>query len=143
MSPRLRGLTTAAAPHKRKTMTPLIQTALGGALGAILRYLTGKAAIRLMGHGFPWGTLAVNILGSFAMGVLVVVLAETVGNRYAPLLMTGLLGGFTTFSAFSLDTVTLFERGQTLMAAGYVAASVGVSVAALVAGLLLARGALA
>ncbi|PIE10114.1 MAG: fluoride efflux transporter CrcB [Rhodobacterales bacterium] len=121
-------------------MTPLIQVALGGAVGASLRYLTGKAAVRLLGHGFPWGTLTVNILGSFLMGMLVVLLAEKTGNRFAPLLMTGVLGGFTTFSAFSLDAVTLLERGQSALAISYVATSVFVSVAALMLGLLLARG---
>lgn len=119
-------------------MTPIFQVALGGAIGASLRYMTGLMMARLLGKGFPWGTLTVNIVGSFLMGVLVVVLAQT-GNRYAPLLMTGLLGGFTTFSAFSLDVVTLYERGQLALAGGYVAASVAVSIAALFAGLLLAR----
>lgn len=118
---------------------PLLQVALGGALGASLRYLTGVATLRLMGPGFPWGTLTVNVLGSFAMGVLVVTLAHLGGNRFAPLLMTGLLGGFTTFSAFSLDAVTLYERGEVAMAGGYVAASVVLSLAALFAGLLVAR----
>lgn len=80
-----------------------------------------------------------NIVGSFVMGVVVVVLAHLSGNRYAPLLMTGILGGFTTFSAFSLDAVTLYERGQTGLAASYVGASVVFSLAALFAGLLLAR----
>jgi CrcB protein len=118
---------------------PLLQVALGGALGASLRYLTGVATLRLMGPGFPWGTLTVNVLGSFAMGVLVVTLAHLGGNRFAPLLMTGLLGGFTTFSAFSLDAVTLYERGEVALAGGYVAASVVLSLAALFAGLLVAR----
>ncbi len=118
---------------------PLLQVALGGALGASLRYLTGIATLRLMGPGFPWGTLTVNVLGSFAMGVLVVTLAHLGGNRFAPLLMTGLLGGFTTFSAFSLDAVTLYERGEVALAGGYVAASVVLSLAALFAGLLVAR----
>jgi len=79
------------------------------------------------------------VLGSFAMGVLVVTLAHLGGNRFAPLLMTGLLGGFTTFSAFSLDAVTLYERGEVALAGGYVAASVVLSLAALFAGLLVAR----
>ena len=118
---------------------PLLQVALGGARGASLRYLTGVATLRLMGPGFPWGTLTVNVLGSFAMGVLVVTLAHLGGNRFAPLLMTGLLGGFTTFSAFSLDAVTLYERGEVALAGGYVAASVVLSLAALFAGLLVAR----
>lgn len=114
--------------------------ALGGAAGATGRYLTGLAATRVMGHGFPWGTLTVNVVGSFLMGVLVVTLAHLGGTRLAPLLMTGLLGGFTTFSAFSLDAVTLYERGQVTVAAGYVVASVGLSLLALLAGMLIARG---
>ncbi len=121
----------------------LIQVALGGAIGAVCRYLTGVLAVRVMGHGFPWGTLAVNVVGSFLMGVLVVVLAKKGGNHLAPLLMTGMLGGFTTFSAFSLDAVTLFERGQVATAGLYVLTSVLLSILALVLGLLLARGVLA
>ncbi|PYG30337.1 fluoride efflux transporter CrcB [Pelagimonas varians] len=117
----------------------LSQVALGGALGAVLRYLTSLGAMRLIGAGFPWGTVIVNIAGSFAMGVIVVVLAHMSGTRFAPLLMTGLLGGFTTFSAFSLDAVTLYERGDVTLAAGYVLSSVVLSIAALFAGLLLAR----
>ena len=120
-------------------MTPLLQVALGGAIGASARYLTNITATRVMGHGYPWGTLAVNVLGSFLMGVLVVVLAKKGGNAYAPLLMTGLLGGFTTFSAYSLDAFTLFERGQLGAAAGYVLASVVLSILAIVAGILLTR----
>ena len=121
-------------------MTTLLQVALGGALGASGRYLTGVAASRLMGPGFPWGTLTVNILGSFVMGVIVVVLGHYSANRFAPFLMTGILGGFTTFSAFSLDAVTLWERGQVSVAALYVGASVLLSLAALFAGLVFARG---
>lgn len=120
----------------------LLQVALGGAIGASGRYLTGLAAVRIMGHGFPWGTLTVNVVGSFAMGVLVVVLAHFGGLRAAPFLMTGVLGGFTTFSAFSLDAVTLYERGQIGVAAGYVVASVILSLMALMAGLLASRAVL-
>lgn len=117
----------------------LLQVAIGGALGASGRYLVGLAAIRYAGPGFPWGTMTVNILGSFVMGVVVVGLAHLSANRFAPFLMTGMLGGFTTFSAFSLDAVTLWERGAVGQAAAYVALSVVLSLAALVAGLLLAR----
>lgn len=117
----------------------LLHVALGGAIGASARYLTGVAALRLMGPGFPWGTLVVNVIGSFLMGAIVILLAELSANRFAPLLMTGLLGGFTTFSAFSLDAVTLWERGETMQAAVYVAASVVLSLAALMAGLFVAR----
>lgn len=129
----------AGSGHGSAMLSNLLQVALGGALGASGRYLTGVAAMRVMGPGFPWGTLAVNVIGSFLMGVLVVVLAHWGGNRLAPLLMTGLLGGFTTFSAFSLDALTLWERGQQGLAAGYVVASVVLSLGAIVAGLALAR----
>ncbi|QFT64611.1 CrcB protein [Roseivivax halotolerans] len=117
----------------------LIQVALGGALGATARYLTGLAAVRALGPGLPWGTLIVNIAGSFLMGILVVMLAQFGSNRFAPFLMTGLLGGFTTFSAFSLDAVSLYERGAVGAAALYVSASVVLSLAAIAAGLILAR----
>jgi CrcB protein len=120
-------------------ITTLSQVALGGAIGAALRYLTNVGALRLFGPGFPVATLVVNVAGSFLMGVLVVVLARKGGNHLAPFLMTGILGGFTTFSAFSLDALTLWERGQTLTAFTYVAASVILSLAAIAAGLALAR----
>ena len=118
----------------------LWQVALGGALGASARYLTGVATMRLIGPGFPWGTLVVNVAGSFLMGVLVVVLAHKDATRLAPLLMTGVLGGFTTFSAFSLDTITLIERGQTMLAGFYIAASVILSLGAIVLAMLMTRG---
>jgi len=121
----------------------LLQVALGGAIGASARYLTSVAALRLVGPGFPWATLAVNIAGSFLMGVLVVVLAREGGTRAAPFLMTGILGGFTTFSAFSLDALTLYERGQPGAAGLYVLGSVLLALAGIVAGMALARAALA
>ena len=115
-------------------MHPVLQVALGGAVGAVARHGVNIGAGRLFGPGFPVGTVVVNILGSFLMGVLVVVLTAR-GNALSPLLMTGLLGGFTTFSAFSLDAVTLWQRGQGAVALAYVAGSVGLSLAALLAGL--------
>jgi len=121
-------------------MIPLLQVALGGAIGASARYLTNVGVMRLVGPGYPYGTLVANVFGSFLMGVLVVALARRGGNELAPLLMTGFLGGFTTFSAFSLDTLTLFERGETGLAASYVVASVALSLAAIVLGLVIARG---
>lgn len=121
-------------------MTPLIQVALGGALGASARYLTGIVMVRLLGRGFPWGTLTVNFLGSLLMGVLVVVLAHKTDNRFAPLLMTGVLGGFTTYSAFSLDAITLYERGQIGLAALYVAVTLILALGGIAAGLFIARG---
>jgi len=123
-------------------LTTLFQVALGGAMGASARYLVGLGAVRVMGHGFPWGTLFVNVVGSLAMGALIVFLAHKDGARLAPLLVTGVLGGFTTFSAFSLDAVTLYERGQVGAAGVYVLVSVGVSIAALMAGMALMRGAM-
>jgi len=84
--------------------------------------------------------LSANILGSFAMGLFVVFAAKTFNTHLGPFVMTGLLGGFTTFSAFSLEAVTLFERGQATTAALYILLSVGLSIAALVVGLIIARG---
>ncbi len=118
----------------------LLQVALGGALGASARYLTGVAAVRVMGHGFPWGTLIVNAVGSALMGVMVVVMAHKMGStKYAHFLMTGVLGGFTTFSAFSLDALTLYERGQAGAAAAYVAGTLALTLGGILAGVLLAR----
>ncbi|MEM7746171.1 MAG: CrcB family protein [Pseudomonadota bacterium] len=115
--------------------------AIGGAAGASLRYLVAAWAGRLLGAGYM-GTLVVNVAGSFLMGILAVVLMERVPGgwqRFAPLLITGVLGGFTTFSAFSLDALYLLERGRFLAASGYIAGSVGLSILALYAGLALAR----
>ena len=131
---------TAAPRDRRRMRETLLQVAFGGAIGASARYLTGVAAVRFMGHGFPWGTMIVNVAGSFLMGTLVVALAHFHATRYAPLLMTGMLGGFTTFSAFSLDAVALFERGQVVTSALYVMGSVGLAIAALFAGMMAARG---
>jgi len=118
----------------------LLSVALGGAIGASARYLTNVSVMRLVGPGFPYGTIVTNVLGSFLMGVLLVALARRGGMGYAPFLMTGLLGGFTTFSAFSLDTLTLFERGEPSLAGLYVGASVFLSLAAIAFGVLVTRG---
>ncbi|WP_394155389.1 fluoride efflux transporter CrcB [Loktanella salsilacus] len=120
-----------------------LTVALGGAIGATLRWLTGLLTLRIMGQGFPWGTLTVNVLGSLLMGVVVVALAEKGGLRAAPFLMTGVLGGFTTFSAFSLDAVALMERGQFNLAVAYIGGSVIIGLAALVFGMTLTRMVLA
>jgi len=118
----------------------LLTVALGGALGASGRYLVNVGLPRLFGHGFPYATMFVNVVGSFAMGVIVVVLAQKSGTRFAPFLMTGVLGGFTTFSAFSLDAAKLYEAGHLATAAGYVIGSVVLALAALFAGMAFARG---
>lgn len=122
-------------------LSTVLQVAIGGAIGASGRYLTGIAATKIIGHGYPWGTLIVNVVGSFAMGMLVVYLmSKDGGMRMAPLLMTGVLGGFTTFSAFSLDALTIFERGETLSAMIYILATVIFSILAIFIGLFVARG---
>ncbi|MGR3723111.1 fluoride efflux transporter CrcB [Abyssibius alkaniclasticus] len=115
--------------------------AAGGALGAAGRYGTGLAVARWFGAGFPWGTLAVNVIGSFLMGALAVALSQRAGQspRAALFLLTGILGGFTTFSAFSLDAVALIERGRILAAGGYIGGSVILSITALVLGALMMR----
>lgn len=118
----------------------LLQVALGGALGAAARHLTNLAALRAFGPGLPLGTLAANVLGSFLMGVLAVLLMQKSGMRWAPFLMTGVLGGYTTFSAFSLDALGLWNRGEGMLAALYVLGSVLLSLAAIVLGMALARG---
>ncbi|APO67760.1 fluoride efflux transporter CrcB [Rhizobium mongolense] len=113
----------------------------GGAIGSLLRYYVGQWSLRLLGPGFPWGTLIVNVVGCFAIGVF----AEMIARRFNAsvemrlLLITGFLGGFTTFSAFSLDAISLFERGEAVAGGLYVAASVGLSIASVMAGLALVR----
>ena len=118
----------------------LFTVAVGGAIGSSLRYLVNVSAMRLFGPAFPWATLTVNVIGSFLMGALVVWFANRDLMRLAPFLMTGILGGFTTFSAFSLDTVTLWQRGEATTAMIYVAASIILSLAALLAGMATVRG---
>jgi len=124
-------------------LTNLLHVVLGGGIGAGLRYLTNVGALRLFGPGFPVATLVVNVLGSFLMGLLVELLAQRGGQRLAPFLMTGVLGGFTTFSAFSLDTITLWQRGETVPALVYVGMSVVLSLAAIALAMHLFRGAFA
>ncbi len=113
----------------------------GGALGSVARYLTGAALARLAGTGFPWGTLTVNLVGSFLMGVVVEVVALkfSASQEARAFLAVGVLGGFTTFSSFSLDTAFLFERGELGSALVYVLASVLGGVFALFAALYLVR----
>ena len=112
----------------------------GGALGSAGRYLVGKLTLGWLGPHYPWGTLAVNLLGGFLMGVLAGVLARVGGSEHTRLLLgVGVLGGFTTFSAFSLDTVLMIERGQLSVAITYVLISAIGSILALFGGLHLIR----
>lgn len=130
-------------------ISPLVASlnvALGGAVGSVLRYHVGRAVTGLAGPGnaFPWGTLAVNIVGSLAMGALVGWLArgsmaEQPAENLRLLIGVGLLGGFTTFSAFSSELVTMLHRGQAGMAAGYAAASLVAGAAAIIIGLVAAQ----
>ncbi len=121
----------------------LALVALGGAVGCVLRYLVVVGAARAFGTGFPWGTMAVNVVGSFVMGLLFVWLTARGLTRFSPVLLAGLLGGFTTFSAFSLDVLLLWERGQAPVALLYAGASVVLTLAAVAAGAALMRGWLA
>lgn len=102
-------------------LSTLSLVALGGAIGAALRYITGVGVLRVFGQGdFPLAILTVNIIGSFLMGAFVVAAAQRGLTHLSPFVMTGVLGGFTTFSAFSLETMTLIERGQVGSATLYV-----------------------
>lgn len=122
-------------------MSMILVIGTGGALGAVGRYLINSWVAQVMGTQFPWGILVVNILGGLAMGVIAELGAQsmTMAQETRAFLTTGILGGFTTFSAFSLDTALLIERGELLNASVYVLASVIGSVGALFAGLYLVR----
>jgi CrcB protein len=113
---------------------------LGAGLGGVLRHLLNAWVTALTGPAFPWGILTINILGSTAMGLVAGWFAFRGGTgEMRVFLATGILGGFTTFSAFSLDAALLIERGDTALAAGYVAASVAFSVLGLFLGLWIMR----
>lgn len=122
-------------------MPSLLLVLLGGAAGAGLRYEVGRAALRQLGAGFPWGTLAVNLAGGLAMGVLVGVMAgEGLTSRPTWFLLgVGLLGGFTTFSAYSLDLFLMLQRGQLGLALVYAAGSAVGALALLALGYWAAR----
>lgn len=124
--------------------TVVAAVAAGGALGSAMRYIVTVLVQRLFGTGFPWWTLSVNVIGSFLMGVIVtsIALRWSVGQVGQAFLTVGILGGFTTFSAFSLDVATLYERQATLAAGGYVLGSVVLSVLALFAGMAVTRAVL-
>lgn len=114
---------------------------LGGGLGAALRHGINLAAFRLVGTGFPYGTMFINVAGSLAMGLITEYFALKSGmpQHWRLFLTTGILGGFTTFSAFSLEAALLYERGQLAGAAIYVVASVVLAIGALFAGLAIVR----
>ncbi|WP_297802948.1 fluoride efflux transporter CrcB [uncultured Brevundimonas sp.] len=124
-------------------MNPFLMVAAGGALGAMARYATGLAMVRAFGSGgWPWGTFAVNLVGGLLIGLVTGWIAlKSQGTSEAVRLfaVVGVLGGFTTFSAFSLELVQMLERREMAMAAGYALASVFLSVVAVFVGLIIMR----
>jgi CrcB protein len=124
-------------------MTPqfILAVAAGGALGSVARYLVGIGSANLFGTNFPWGTLIINMTGSFLIGTFVGLFAAKWDLSQAAriFLTVGICGGYTTFSTFSLDAYYLIERGQTWASSAYMVASVALSVGALIAALRLVR----
>lgn len=122
-------------------MLNIALVAIGGAIGSVARYLVGVWGLKLGGPNFPWGTITVNIVGAFLIGLMV----EMVARRFDAsaelrvFIVTGIIGGFTTWSSFTLDAVVLFERGSIGLSAVYLFASLFVSFAAIFAGLALGR----
>jgi CrcB protein len=119
--------------------------AIGGAIGSVSRYLCVRVFSRLVGDSFPWGTMIVNVVGGFLIGVLVSAFALRfiTGDYFKAFLFVGVLGGFTTFSAFTLELADFLQQGQIGLAFLYAAGSVIVSLGACAGGLLLVRGILA
>jgi CrcB protein len=123
-------------------MIKILLVFAGGGLGSVARYLVGMLTLRTLGPGLPYNTFAVNVIGGFIMGCLTGFLAFRGGadqERLRVLIGVGVLGGFTTFSSFSLEAALMIERKQYGVAAGYVAGSVALSIGALFLGLLAAR----
>lgn len=123
-------------------LASILAVAIGGAIGSVMRYAVGFAFLQRFGPGFPWGTAVINVTGSFAIGI-VAEIATTRAIGMSPflrlLLMTGILGGYTTFSTFSLDTTTLFGERAQMLAIAYALGSVVVGILAAYAGIILAR----
>jgi CrcB protein len=119
----------------------LLAIAIGGGLGSLARHYLSTAIYAATGSAFPWGILTVNVIGGFAMGLIVELsaLKLDLGPEWRAFFTTGILGGFTTFSAFSLDSALLIERGEWAAAGSYMVGSVVLSVAALFLGLWLVR----
>ncbi len=116
----------------------LIFVAAGGALGASARYLVVLASFQAFGRSFPWGTMIVNVAGSFTIGAIAILLSRYGGERIALFVVPGFLGGFTTLSAFSMDAMNLWNRGEVVLALAYVAATVILSLGAIALGSLIA-----
>ncbi len=122
-------------------MLNIALVAIGGAIGSVARYLVGVWGVKLAGPNFPWGTITVNVVGAFFIGLMVEMIARRfdASSEVRVFIVTGILGGFTTWSSFTLDAVVLFERGDLGLAAVYLLASLVVSFAAIFAGLALGR----
>ena len=122
-------------------MKTILAIAIGGALGAIARYFIVSWSGLILGSGFPWGTLTVNVIGCFIMGVLIELMSSfwSPNTEMRAFLTVGILGSLTTFSTFSLDIAVLYEKGEMLTAASYVLASVVATIVAVFAGLFIIR----
>ena len=125
-------------------MKTVMAIALGGALGAVARHFISHWSVVALGNGFPWGTLTVNVVGCFALGVVVeaMALVWSPAAEWRAFLTVGVLGAFTTFSAFALDISILQERGEMLQVIPYVTVSVAGSIAAILAGMSVTRAVL-
>ena len=122
-------------------MNSIFAVAVGGAIGATGRYLFNLQMLRLLGPNFPWGTFGVNVIGSFIMGLVagLFALRLDLSPEMRSFITTGILGGFTTFSAFSLDAANMIERAQHALAAAYIGGSVALGITGLFLGLWIAR----
>ncbi len=118
----------------------VLSIAAGGAIGSVLRFYAARVAVQMFGIEFPYGTLYVNVIGSFIMGLLVEYFGHsTASQELRAFLAIGVLGGFTTFSTFSLDVATLYQRGETTMAALYILLSLVLSIGGIFAGMFIVR----
>lgn len=126
-------------------MKTVFLIALGGGLGSVARYLTGKISFALWGADFPWGTMIVNVVGSLAIGIVAGLLAHFTSwsQDVRHFVVVGILGGFTTFSAFALDSLLLYERQAYGAALFYIAGSVIISILAVAAGMFIIRSSFA
>ena len=122
-------------------MNTFVAVAVGGALGAVSRYSFGLVALALIGNRFPWATLGVNVVGSFLIGLAAVLIGDRIvdGELWRPLVIVGFLGAFTTFSAFSLDTLLLLQQGNYNTASAYILGSVTLCLGGTVSGMQLAK----
>ena len=122
-------------------MNTFVAVAVGGALGAVSRYSFGLVALALIGNRLPWATLGVNVVGSFLIGLAAVLIGDRIvdGELWRPLIIVGFLGAFTTFSAFSLDTLLLLQQGNYNTALAYMLGSVALCLGGTVSGMQLAK----